>query len=74
MGTFAQLGFCWAWPLPHGGGAQVVSDRLNLRNSTIYVEGVCDFLGSVSPQQKFEAMDGPEFSTVLFVKQKKIHP
>ena len=24
-----------------------------------FVGGVCNFLGSVSPQQNFEAMDGP---------------
>ena len=71
MGTFAQLGFCWAWPLPHGGGAQVVSARLNPRNSTIYVEGVCDFLGSVSPQQKFEAMDGPELQHSFICQAKE---
>ena len=27
--------------------------------ATIDVEGMCNFLGSVSSQQKFEAMDGP---------------
>ena len=39
------------------GPSQIVSARLNLRNGTIYVKGVCNFLGSVSPQQKFEATD-----------------
>ena len=58
-GSFAELGFCYASPLPLGGRALVVSATLNLRNGTIYVQGVCNFLGSVSPQQKFEAMDGP---------------
>ena len=42
-----------------GGQDEVVSTRLNLRNSTMYVSGMCNFLGSVSPQQKFEAMDRP---------------
>ena len=41
------------------GQAKVVSARLNPRNSTIDVIGVCNFLGSVLLQQKFEAMDGP---------------
>ena len=34
-GAFAELHFCCAWPLPHGGQANVVSARLNLRNGTI---------------------------------------
>ena len=42
------------------------------------VGGVCDFLGSVSLQQKFKVADGPElqlsYSSVLFGKQRKIHP
>ena len=58
-GAFSELGFCCAWPPPQGGRAEVVSTRLNLRNSTMYVSGVCYFLSSTSPQQKFEAMDGP---------------
>ena len=70
MGAFAQLGFYCAWPLPHGGQAQVVSARLNPRNGTIYVEGVCNFLGSVSPLQKFEVMDGPVLQS-SFVCQAK---
>ena len=39
------------------------------------VGGLCDFLGSVSLQQKFEVTDGPElqlsYSSVLFGKQRK---
>ena len=58
-GAFSELGFCCAWPPPQGGRAEVVSTSLNLRNSTVYVSGVCYFLSSTSPQQKFEAMDGP---------------
>ena len=42
-----------------GGRAEVVSARLNPSHSTIDVGGVCNFLGSVSPQQKFETMDRP---------------
>ena len=42
------------------------------------VGGVCNFLTSVSPQQKFEATDRPvlqlSYSSVLFGKQRKIHP
>ena len=36
---------------------EVVSARLNPSHGTIGVRGVCNFLGSVSSQQKFEAMD-----------------
>ena len=32
--AFAKLGSCCAWPLPCGGRTEVVSARLNLRNST----------------------------------------
>ena len=58
-GAFTDLGFCCVWPWPLVGQAKVVSARLNPRNSTIDVIGVCNFLGSVLLQQKFEAMDGP---------------
>ena len=57
-GAFAELHFCCAWPSPHGGQANVVSARLNLRNGTIYVRGVFNFPSSVSLQQKCEATDG----------------
>ena len=40
-----------------GGRAKAVSARLSPSHSTTDVRGVCNFLGSVSPQQKFEAMD-----------------
>ena len=42
-----------------------------------HVRGVYNFLGSVLQQQKFEATDGPVLQlgiTVLFGKQRKIHP
>ena len=58
MGAFAELGSYRAWPPPCGAQAKVVSAGLNLRNSPIRVKGVRNFLGSVSSQQKFEAMDG----------------
>ena len=58
-GAFAKLGFCCAWLPPCGGRAEIVSARLNPSHGTIYVRGVCNFLGSVSLQQKFEATDGP---------------
>ena len=61
MGTFAKLSFCCAWPPPLSGQAEVVSARLNLRNGTIYVRGVCKFPLSVLRQQKFEATDGRAF-------------
>ena len=54
-GAFAELGFCCAWPRPRGDQAEVISARLDPRNGTMYVGGLCNFLGSVSPQQKFEA-------------------
>ena len=47
------------WLLPHRGQLEIVSARLNLRNITIDTVGVCDLLGSVSLQQKFEVMDRP---------------
>ena len=59
VGAFAKLGFCCAWPPPCGSWAEVVSARLNPSYHTIYVQGVCNFLGSVLPQQRFEATDGP---------------
>ena len=40
-----------------GGHAEVVSARLNQSQGTIDAGGVCNFLGSVSSQQKFEAAD-----------------
>ena len=58
-GPFAELGSCCAWPLPCRGRAEVVTARLNLRNSTVDVRGVCNFFSSVLPQQKFEAPDRP---------------
>ena len=59
IGAFAMLGFCCVWPQPCGGRAEVVSTRLNPRNGTVDVGGVCNFLGSVFLKQKFEATDGP---------------
>ena len=59
MGDFAELGFSCAWPPPCGGRTEVVSARLNPSHGTIDVGGVCNFLGSVSSQQKFEVTDGP---------------
>ena len=57
VGAFAELGFCCACPPLYRGQAEVVSATLSLRNGTIDVGGVCNFLGSVSPQHKVEAMD-----------------
>ena len=102
-GAFAKLGFSCGWPPLHRGRAKVVSARLNLSHGTIYLGGVCNFLGSDSSRQKFEATDGPMlqpcvnflgqtsvtapcnffrlnsvialcYSSVLFRKQRKIHP
>ena len=74
MGAFAKLGFCRAWPLPRGGQGEVVSARLNPSHSTRDVGAVCNFLSSVSLQQKFEATDGPVLQLSLFSKQRKMHP
>ena len=57
--ALTELGFCCAWPLTRGGQAEIVSARLNLSCGTTYVGGVCNFLGSFLPQQKFEVGDGP---------------
>ena len=57
--AFAELGFCCAWLLPHGAPAEIVSARLHLSHGTVFVRVVRNFLGSVSPQQKFEVMGGP---------------
>jgi len=48
--AFSELSFCCACPPPHRGQAEVVWARLNLGSGTIYVRGVCNFLGSVSLQ------------------------
>ena len=68
--AFAELGFCCAWPLPGVGQTEVVSARLNLSHGTRYFGEMCNFFGSVSLQQKFEAMDQC-YSSVLFGKQGK---
>ena len=40
----------------------------------VFVRGVCNFLGSVSPQQKFEETDRPVLQLSFVSKQRKIHP
>ena len=52
------MGFCSVWPLPCGSRVEVVSARLNPSHGTVCVREVCNFLGSLSLQQKFEATDG----------------
>ena len=37
----------------------LLASPIYIGQATIDVEGMCNFLGSVSSQQKFEAMDGP---------------
>ena len=71
VGVFTELGFFCVWPWPRGGQAEVVSARLNPSNGTIDVMGVCNFLGSVLLQQKFEATDGPvlQLSFIWQVKE-----
>ena len=51
------MGFWCAWPPPCGDRAKIVSAKLNPSHGARYVGGVYNFLGSVSPQQKFEAAD-----------------
>ena len=70
-GAFAELGFCWAWPPPRGGQAEVVSAMLNLGHSTIDIRGVCNFLGSVLPQQKIEVTDGSVLQLSLIWQAKE---
>ena len=70
VGAFAELGFCCACPPPHGGQAEVVSAKLSLRNGTIDVGGVCNFLGPVSPQQKVEVMDGSGVTAQFYLASK----
>ena len=53
----AKLGFCCAWPPLYWQQAKVVSARLNPSHGTRDVGGVCNFLSSVSPQQRFEIVD-----------------
>ena len=57
---YRELSPSWA-PAEFGlllaGTAEVVSARLNLSYGTIDVRGVCNFLGSVSSQQKIGATD-----------------
>ena len=70
VGAFTELGFCCVWPLPCRGQTEVVSASLNLRNGTIYVGRVCNFLSSVLPQQKFEARDRPSVTAQLYLVSK----
>ena len=73
-GAFTELGFCCAWPLPHKGWADVISARLNLRNSTVDVGGVCHFLGWPCCSKNLRRWTDQCYSSVLFGKQRKIHP
>ena len=50
-GSFCQVGLLLFLASASGGWAEVVSAGLNLRNGTIAVGGVCNFLGSVLSQQ-----------------------
>lgn len=52
-----------------GGQAKVVSARLNLNHGTIYVK-LCNFLSSVSLQQKF-AVDGQTSGIAQFWQARK---
>ena len=72
--ALTELGFCCTWPLTCGGQAEIVSARLNPSLGTIYVGGVCNFLGSVLLQQKFEVGDGPVLLLSFIGKQRKTQP
>ena len=70
-GAFAKLGFCCAWLPPCGGRAEIVSARLNPSHGTMYVRGVCNFLGH---NKNLKQWTDQCYSSVLFGKQRKIHP
>jgi len=55
--SFRQVGLLLFLASSLLGLAEVVSARLNQSQGTIDVEGVCNFLSSVSSQQKFEVTD-----------------
>ena len=57
MWLVTKLSFRSTPPPPCKGRAVVVSDRLNLSQGTRDVRGMCNFLSSVSPQQRFEVAD-----------------
>lgn len=78
-GAFTELGFCCAFPSPCRGQAEGVPARLNPSHSIIYVWEVCNFLDSVSLQQKFEALDRPvlqlHVTAQLYLQgERKVHP
>ena len=55
--VFTKSGSCCAWPPPVGPELRLFQPRLNSRNGTIDVGGVCNLLSSVLSQQKVEAVD-----------------
>ena len=67
----AELGSCCTWLPPCRGCAEVVSARLNLSQGTIFVGEVCNFLSSVSLQQKIEATDGPVLQLFYLASNEK---
>ena len=69
----AVLGLCLAGGGVGVGQAEVVSVRLSLSHSTRNVRGMCNFLGSVSPQQRFEMADWCYSSVTAqsFIRQAK---
>ena len=73
--SFCRVGFllCLASALLGVGQAGVVSVRLSLSHSTRNVRGMCNFLGSVSPQQRFEMADWCYSSVTAqsFIRQAK---
>ena len=69
------MGFCCAWPQPYGGQAKVVSARLNPRNGTIYVGGVCNFSSVLSHHSKnLKQWTNQCYSSVFLGKTKDSMP
>ena len=69
-GSFCWVGLLLCLPSTSRDQAEVVSAKLSLRNGTIDVGGVCNFLGPVSPQQKVEAMDGSGVTAQFYLASK----
>ena len=70
-GSICLVGLLLCLASASQGRRVVVSAKLNLRNGTMYVRGVCNFFSSVSLQQKFEAMERPvlQFSFIWQSKE-----
>ena len=75
VGPFTKLGLLCVWPPPHGDQAKVVSARLNPRNGTIYVGGVCNFSSVLSHHSKnLKQRTNQCYSSVFLGKTKDSMP